>query len=41
MRNLILVYAVPTSESEYLLLHLDPGISEEAREFVVFRIRCA
>lgn len=36
MKNFILVRAPLTSEASYLLLHLDPGVPDEAREFKPF-----
>ena len=36
MKNFILVEAPLTSEANYLLLHLDPGLPDEAREFKPF-----
>lgn len=36
MKNFILVEAPLTSEAKYLLLHLDPGLPDNAREFEPF-----
>lgn len=36
MKNFILVEAPQTSEAKYLLLHLDPGMPDDAREFKPF-----
>ena len=36
MKNFILVEAPVTSEANYILLHLDPGMPDEAREFKPF-----